>query len=251
MNTKRKLLFSFVGLILSIAIFSTVVFAWFAISNATADVTIETGNVNSKIELYAGKWNKSSEEYDWSLVDTNNKLSRIFEDMVPGQILTFRLDVINEEDSEVNVTYNLELGMLLYCSDIKVDNHQYTEQKEAIGEDSQHLFNAINIWISEWYSSAELENLDIKGLYNPIENEYKPINGSYKLSKFINDGVTNALLLKENPDNVLSPGETASHIIKFYFDPTFGTPNSNAFANQGFSILKFVGNFTQEKVITE
>ena len=116
MNTKKKLLFSFVGLILSISVFATVVFAWFAIGDSTADFTVETGNIKSNIELYAGKWNGS--EYIWTLVDEEDDATRLFQNMIPGQILTFRLDVINDEDSNVSVTYSIDLGMLYYCNDL-------------------------------------------------------------------------------------------------------------------------------------
>lgn len=260
MNAKKKLLFSFAGLILSIAIFSTVVFAWFALSRVTSDITIETGHIESSIELYSGKWDTTNSKYIWTKIETENQAAKLFKNIVPGQILTFRLDITNSIDSNVNVTYDIEIGKLLYCADLTPDSGSktYVDQTAAISEDTQHLFNAINLWISEMYisvvpdGSTKVKNIPsdaaIKALYTPVD--YKPVTGSKKLSSFINDG-SGIEFVKENLTNVLEPGQTVCHIIKFYFDPTFGTPNSNGFADKGFSIEKFIGNFTQQKQITE
>ena len=260
MNTKRKLLFSFAGLILSIAIFSTVVFAWFAMSKASSDLIVETGNINSDVVLYSGKWDSKTSKYEWNKVLTTDALSKTFENVVPGQILTFRLDITNREDSNVNVTYNVKIGKLLYCADLTPDSGSktYVDQTTAISDDTQHLFNAINVWVSEMYisvvptGSTKVKNIPddatIKDLYSPVD--YKPVTGYKQLSTYINDG-TGSEFIAEKPANVIAPGETVSHIIKFYFDPTFGDPDSNAFADKGFTIKEFIANFTQEKQITE
>ena len=260
MNTKRKLLFSFVGLILSIAIFSTVVFAWFALSKVSSDIIVETGHIESSIVLYSGKWDSTNSKYTWTKVETEKELTKIFKNMIPGQILTFRLDVINSEESNVNITYDIQLGKLLYCNDLTPEEgtKTYSNQTVAIEEGVQHLFNAINVWVSTMYissvstGSTKVVNLpsdsEIKAMYTPVD--YKPVDGSKKLSNFINDG-SGSILVNEDLNNIVDPGQTVCHIIKFYFDPTFGKPNSNGFADQGFTIEKFIGNFTQQKAVTE
>jgi hypothetical protein len=92
------------------------------------------------------------------------------------------------------------------------------------------------------------DDATIKALYSPVD--YKPVTGSKQLSTYINDG-TGSEFIAEKPTNVIVPGETVSHIIKFYFDPTFGKPDSNGFADKGFTINEFIANFTQEKSVTE
>lgn len=256
MNAKKKLLFSFAGLILSIAIFSTVVFAWFSINITSSDMVIETGNIESDAVLYHGKWDGS--KYTWIEVETDDDATKIFKEMVPGQIVTFRFDLTNSAKSSVDVNYLVKIGNLQYCGDTSTTS-TYTNIAE-MAETDQHLFNAINVFVSDKYTTVP-EDATVRALSVADPATFVPIESENikKLSEYIPNN-KKVFIAKDTVNNVLKPGETVSYIIKFYFNPTFGvnestnpvTPNySNHFAHKGFKIEHFVAEFTQKQEITE
>ena len=255
MNAKRKILFSFAGLILSIAIFSTVVFAWFSINITTSDMVIETGNIESDAVLYHGKWDGS--KYTWIEVETSDDATKIFKEMIPGQIITFRFDLTNSEKSSVDVNYLVRIGKLQYCSDTSTTS-TYTDVVEMT-ETDQHLFNAINVFVSEKYTTIP-DDSTVRALSIANPDTFVPIvsENIKKLSEYIPSN--KKVFIEKETDNILKPGETVSYIIKFYFNPTFGidestnpvTKNySNHFAHKGFRIEHFVAEFSQKEQITE
>ena len=114
MNTKKKILFSFVGLILSITVFATVVLAWFAISSVTSDFVVETGNLETDTTLYYGDWDSESSKYTWVEVGDQDDANKIFQNFIPGQILTFKLQISNLSESTIKAQYSAKFGKIMY-----------------------------------------------------------------------------------------------------------------------------------------
>ena len=275
MNTKRKLLFSFVGLILSIAIFSTVVFAWFAISNATGEFVVETGNLETDTKLYHAKYipattgdSPAPASYQYTLVDTVQDANNLFENMIPGQIITFQLEVSNSSKSTIKANYEVVLGELFYgSSDGK--NNVYsgitfseitsstvlTDTTDEDESNDQHLFYAINLTVEKvatgkaYADGADIIDVDvIQDVKIAKESNYKPIDDPADKVKTLVEKLSDKKLADGGD---LAPGTTDIYIIKFYFDPTYGEPNSNQFRLKAFKIGNIKVNYTQKQEITE
>ena len=271
MNTKRKLLFSFAGLILSIVIFSTVVFAWFALSSTTSEFVVQTGNLETDTDLYRRVLNNDS-TYSWVKVDTTDDADNIFENMIPGQVITLKLQMSNLGTSTIKTLYSVKFG------DILVNDE--TDEKN-IEPDAQELLNAINIEVypyitggdgkldqipvstltdlsnKKYASEAEVNNVTVSNYQIAYpkghDNEFDPVAGTPKLSSYISDEI----LIEEDDDNLINPGCAVVYIIKFYFNPNFGynveenVANSNHFMNLKFTIEHLKVEYTQQKQITE
>ena len=278
MNTKRKLLFSFVGLILSIAIFSTVVFAWFAISNATGEFVVETGNLETDTKLYHAKYipattgtDPVAAHYEYTLVDEATDANNLFENMIPGQILTFQLEITNSSTSTIKADYEVVLGKLFYGeSDGK--NNVYTgisfsevtsttvliNTSDSDESNDQHLFYAINLTVEKvatgkaYVNGADIIDVStiqgVKIAEESGDNKYKPISDPADKVETLVEKLSDKKLADGGD---LAPGTTDIYIIKFYFDPTYGTPNSNQFRSKAFKIENITVNYTQKQQITE
>lgn len=240
MSIKKRLTLSISGLILSIAVFATVVFAWFTMNTATSDFIVETGNMDSDAALYVGYWDGT--KYDWEKVESQVEASKLFERFMPGQIITFYLELNNKPESTVDISYDFKFGDLLYDDDIKTSK-DYGETTVA-NEDEVHLFNAVNVSISEAYTALP-EDAVINGLFKP-GNDYKPDASSKKLSYYLTDDTN----IAESGETVIAPGKSVYYILKFYFNPVFQT-SSNVFKNQGFKVDTIKINFYQKHEITE
>lgn len=273
MNTKRKLLFSFAGLILSIAIFSTVVFAWFAISNATGEFVVETGNLETDTKLYHAKYipattdeggNTVAAHYKYTLVDTVEDANNLFENMIPGQIITFQLEISNSNTSSIKANYEAKLGSLFFGNSDGL-NSVYsgitfseitattvlTNTTDDNPNNDQHLFHAINMVVSKVAESKDFaEGADvipvatIQGVKIVDSSTFKPVDAAQTLAEKVSDKS-----LASGGD--LAAGKTDIYIIKFYFDPTYGKPNSNQFRLNAFKIGNITVNYTQKEQITE
>lgn len=271
MNAKKKLLFSFAGLILSIAIFSTVVFAWFAISTSTSEFVIETGNLETDTKLYHAKYtttdgsgNAVTPYYKYTLVDTEDDANNLFEKMIPGQIITFQLEITNSSDSTCMANYEAVLGKLFYGSSDGMNgvysgiafNEITTETvlintNDDITTNDQHLFYGINVIITKVATGKDfVDGADtipvatIQGVQIANTTTYKPVDAAQTLAEKVADKS-----LANGGD--LAPGKTDIYIIKFYFDPTYGQPNSNQFRLNAFKIGNITVNYTQKQEITE
>ena len=245
MNAKKKLLFSFAGLILSIVIFSTVVFAWFAITSTTSDFVVETGYIKSNATLYYGNWDGST--YTWEEVKNKDTANNIFKKIIPGQIITFKLVLLNDSTSTVDINYDVSFGGLLYNSDINASDDYVLPEVEK--ETDIHLFNAIYFGIKE--DTSTMTDTEVNQLFKPSttgENRFKPDAQMSKLSSYIDN-----LTICSPQDAYLEPGESANYILKFYFNPLFVDPTeeSNVFANKGFKIDTIICNFYQRQQIIE
>ena len=272
MNTKRKLLFSFVGLILSIAIFSTVVFAWFTMGGASSEFIVETGVLETDTDLYHRVYDYETQTYKWNLVDTVKEANYIFNNIVPGQVITFKLQLSNCSYSSVKSDYVVKIGKILFGDE--------TDEDLTLTSTSQHLFNAINIKIDQYVeidddqtvkkfpvTTEKVNGINVAtevivddSIVNSFEiaipkgetNEFSPVNTSKQLREYL-DAPNKTMV---NSEDSIEPGNAVVYIIRLYFNPLFGEYNgekevSTGFMKQKFYIQYFEIQYTQEKKITE
>lgn len=281
MNAKKKLLFSFAGLILSIAIFSTVVFAWFAISNSTGEFIVATGNLETDTKLYHAKYipetidgegNTNAAHYEYTLVDTVADANNLFKDMVPGQVLTFQLEVGNSSQSTIKADYDINLGDIFYgiinndgtTTWANNNNAISLESQIPLDDQNQNLLYAIHIVCEKISTSVESdfenpEDVEASLIQNVkiYESDFSSLADTL-VNKLNNKTISKA---KTGDDLTLEVGETDVYIIKFYFNPMYGKyklpdgtiqqPNSNNFRLKTFKIGNITVNYTQKQEITE
>ena len=267
MNAKKKLLFSFAGLILSIAIFSTVVFAWFAISSATSEFVVESGKLETDTHLYYGDWDGST--YTWNEVNTKAEANYIFDGFVPGQILTFKLQMSNFSESSIKTQYQVDFGMLMYLDGISDSPSTAIINEPNVAEGDRHIFNAINVKIFPYSTTIDAtipdqidfttEEVDGKVQAKQVEvtssivhdykiagDDYLPVTGC----KILREYLSNKNLIAKSNNNLIGQGKAVVYIIKIYFNPLYITP-SNDFMNKSFRVEKINVTYTQKQEITE
>lgn len=228
MKAKKTLLVTTVTLLLSIGVFATVMFAWLSQSNVTSDFVLETGEIHTKATLSRGI--KGGEAYDWTEVVTGTDASKIFAAIIPGQIVTLKLEIENLDKSNVDVTYTVSFGTLslgVKSTAAGSSGITYTPVTSALEADAQHFFNAINVVVEQ----VDNDNLaTVSAVEIADSDSFEPVVAAKKLSEY----VTNSNLV--NSSTPLSPGSSVTYIIKLYFDPTFGDPDSNEFAKNAFKV---------------
>lgn len=254
MNTKRKLMFSFIGLILSIAVFSTVVFAWFAKSDVSADFIVETGNLETTTKLYHAVGTNSGAEYTWNEVVTTDDAKRVFTNIVPGQVVTFFLVLHNQSTSTVTVNYNINFGGFKHLADTKsITDSEYTSYSSSTIITSANipaLFSAIAVKVQQFnVASADTRptNQQVKDVSIYKTDTYGKDDSAKTLSEYVT-----STAIAEN--GTLAKGAYTGYIIRFYFDPTVGTATpgkSNDFMNEAFLVNTIIASYTQKEEVIE
>lgn len=272
MNAKKKLLFSFAGLILSIAIFSTVVFAWFAINSVSSEFIVETGVLETDTDLYHRVYDSETDTYKWNIVNTKADANYIFNNIVPGQVVTFKLQLSNCATSSIKANYTIKIGEILFGDE--------DDENLSLTPETQHLLNAIHIKIDRYtetvddkdvksfaITSQKIDDVNVASevvvdddIVNTYEiaykkgdpNEFKPLDKAKQLSQYL--GEANKTMISSS--DTIAPGTAAVYIIRIYFNPLFGIYNgdnevSNSFMKQKFHVEHFRVDYTQEKQITE
>lgn len=275
MNAKKKLLFSFAGLILSIAIFSTVVFAWFSIHSVTSEFVIQTGNLETDTVLYHAKaqyTDDSVTSYKYTEVVSQEDASKLFTNMIPGQIITFQLELTNKGTSTISAEYTIKFGDLFFGTlNVETGVVTWGDALESVDDlqliNGQHLLHAIHVKVyqigtvqknetnTDITSGAYITDVDdIQGVVIANPEDYS--SDADQLSSKIAEA--NKSLIDNK--GILAVGDTDVYIIKFYFNPVYGKfvenaityeKNSNNFRNQAFKVECIYVDYTQKQQITE
>ena len=270
MNTKRKLMFSFIGLILSIAVFSTVVFAWFAKSDVSSDFIVETGKLDTTTKLYHAT-DPSGDAYTWNELKTTDDVNDVITNMVPGQVVSFLLVLHNENTSSVDAEYTISFGGFKHLATEAADFADSTKSSYSSAADVNkggtipELFTAISVAWDDFAMSTDTDRPTVTAVKNVAiydSSNYKSASGTKTIGAYVeNDLITNTLTSGENEANDdLKAGAYVGYIIRFYFDPTVvfdkdaanvtqNPANSNLLMNQAFIVNSIIVNYTQKQQI--
>ncbi len=212
MQPLKRLVLSLFVLMLALLIVGACTFAWFSyLDHVSTD----------PFDIQATCYDPSLESFYWSdnveFVQSGEEASGTIklENIVPGDCVVLKLNIINGEKSSQPFSYNI------YIENFEIEYDGTTYQSSDLTGLDNPISNALNFTmyqIEEANDEIEAEKTEYRN------DDYTSTDKDRFLS---NDGIENLQKTHYDSQTDVNPGEQHTWLVKIYYDPTIAPLNNN------------------------